>query len=173
VPDPDVEILGLQVPPEVPAESVAQTSTGLLIIDHTCTDLSKIPDYWLEEAKKLTFHYAHTSHGSQINSGILKLEQTEPKYSVAIQTSGNVGLPGETGALRLYDGNNLGGGNTYITPDDYWSTSYGVNRTRSVADTGWFDFSMWSWCGQQSSNSEATVQQYLDALNQFEAESAF
>jgi len=37
-----------------------------------------------------------------------------------------------------------------------------------VANTGWFNFSMWSWCGQQSDNSEATVQQYLDTLNQFE-----
>jgi len=149
---------------------MAQPGAGPIIIDHTCTDISQIPDYWLEEAKKLTFHYAHTSHGSQINSGILKLEQLDPQYSVAIRTSGSVGLPGETGALRLYDGNNLGGDNTYITPDDYWSTSYGSNRTRSVADTGWFGFSMWSWCGQQSSNSEATVQQYLDTLNQFETE---
>jgi uncharacterized repeat protein (TIGR01451 family) len=154
----------------IPITNIAQAATGPIVIDHTCTDISKIPDYWLEEAKKLTFHYAHTSHGSQINSGILKLEQIEPKYSIAIQTSGNVGLPGETGALRMYDGNNLGDGNTYITPDDYWGTPYGVNRTRSVADTGWFGFSMWSWCGQQSSNSVATVQQYLDTLNQFETE---
>ena len=27
---------------------------------------------------------------------------------------------------------------------------------------------MWAWCGQQSSNSTATVQQYLDTMNQFE-----
>jgi hypothetical protein len=29
---------------------------------------------------------------------------------------------------------------------------------------------MWSWCGQQSSNSAATTQRYLDALNQLEGE---
>ena len=29
---------------------------------------------------------------------------------------------------------------------------------------------MWAWCGQQSDNSTATVQQYLDTLNSFEAQ---
>jgi uncharacterized repeat protein (TIGR01451 family) len=137
-----------------------------IIIDHTCTDLSQIPDYWIERAKELTLHYAHTSHGSQINSGILALEQENPKYSVAIRTSASSpGLPDEAGALRIYDGNPP---ETYITPEDYWSTENGRHRTRAVADTGLFNFSMWSWCGQQSDNSEDTVQQYLDILNDFE-----
>ena len=33
-----------------------------IIIDHTCTDMSQIPADWLEKAKQLTLHYAHTSH---------------------------------------------------------------------------------------------------------------
>ncbi len=41
-----------------------------IIVDHTSTDLSKIPDYWLEQARKLTFHFAHTSHGSQLVTGL-------------------------------------------------------------------------------------------------------
>jgi len=57
----------LAIFPGAPAHSQA------IIIDHTCTDQNRIPDYWLEQAKKLTLHYAHTSHGSQINSGILNL----------------------------------------------------------------------------------------------------
>jgi len=139
-----------------------------IVIDHTCTDLSKIPDYWIERAKELTLHYAHTSHGSQINSGILALEQADPKYSVAIRTSASSpGLPDEEGALRIYDGNPP---ETYITPEDYWSTESGRNRTRAVADTGLFDYSMWSWCGQQSSNPTTTVQLYLDTLDTFEQE---
>lgn len=141
-----------------------------IIIDHTCTDLSKIPDYWLERAKELTFHYAHTSHGSQINSGIERLEEVDPKYSVTILESGDVGLPSEAGALRIYDGNNLGGDNTYVVPHDYWCSPYGWDRTRSVADTGWFDFSMWSWCGEQSHNPTTTVQIYLDVMAGFETD---
>jgi len=44
-----------------------------IVVDHTNTNISKIPDYWIGEAKKLTLHYAHTSHGEQINVGLLWL----------------------------------------------------------------------------------------------------
>ena len=66
-------------PPPFSAEG--STANGPIIIDHTTTDLSQIPAYWLEEAKKLTFHFAHTSHGEQIIEGILKLEQVDPTYA--------------------------------------------------------------------------------------------
>jgi len=98
------------------------------------------------------------------------LEAQNLEYNVAILESDVVSLPSETGALRTYDGNNLGGSDTYITPDEYWETTYGIQKTQSVVNTGWFNLSMWSWCGQQSDNSEATVQQYLDTLNQFESQ---
>ena len=68
-------------------------AAGPIIIDHTCTDLSQIPDVWLEQAKSLTLHYAHTSHGSQVTSGISNLESQNAIYSVAIRTSTSAGLP--------------------------------------------------------------------------------
>jgi uncharacterized repeat protein (TIGR01451 family) len=145
-------------------------ATGPIIIDHTCTDLSEIPDYWLEEAKKLSIHYAHTSHGSQINSGLDKLEQVDAKYSFYRFNAGGTppsSLPCGSGELCMYDGNPP---ETYIEPDDYWSTTNGVNRTQAVANTNLFNYSMWSWCGQQSSNSTATVQSYLDTMTQFETD---
>ena len=102
-----------------------------IIIDHTCTDISRIPAYWLEQAKQLTIHYAHTSHGSQINSGILNLESQDAAYSVAIRTSTTAGLsPSENPpALRMYDGNPP---ETYINPGDYWNGESGRNRTRGA-----------------------------------------
>jgi len=39
-----------------------------------------------------------------------------------------------------------------------------------VADTGDYDFSMWSWCGQVSSAKQSYIQSYLDTINQFENE---
>jgi hypothetical protein len=149
-----------------PERSAAQT----IVIDHTCTDLSKIPAYWLTQAKNLTIHYAHTSHGSQIISGIEKLEQINPQYNVRITYAGETppgSLPGDPGELRLYDGNPP---ETYIEPDDYWSTPEGIGRTQAVANTGLFGFSMWAWCGQQSDNPPEVVQQYLDQLNAFETQ---
>jgi hypothetical protein len=156
--------------PAPPSEQPAVApSGGTLIIDHTCTDLSRIPDHWIEEAKKLTLHYGHTSHGSQLISGITRLEEVDPKYNVAVRDWDPAALPDEGGALRIYDGNNWDGDN-YIMPEMYWADEEGKNRTRSVASTGLFNLSMWSWCGQQSENDPATVNQYLETLNQFEAE---
>jgi len=148
--------------------SAAQAQSGL-IIDHHCTDLSKVSAYWIDQAKLLTIHYAHTSHGSQVNSGADRLELDYPFYSIARRTSETEGLPPEEDppALRMYDGNPP---ETYITPEDYWSTVDGCDRTRAVADTGNYDFSMWSWCGQVSSASEAWILEYLETMAQFEVE---
>jgi hypothetical protein len=157
-----------------PQPSATASPTGdYLIVDHNAVaDFENIPDYWLEQAKQLTIHYAHTSHGSQINSGLAYLEQyvDAQKYSFARRSSSSTpGLPAvETPpALRMYDGNPP---ETYITPEDYWSTNGGINRTKAVADTGVYSISLWSWCGQQSSNTVATVNQYLSVMNNFESE---
>jgi len=172
---PDAGAYESEQPSEVPATTTAQDSavSQAIIIDHTCTDLSKIPDYWIEKAKELAFHYAHTSHGGQIRSGIEKLEQVSPpdsKYNIRITDAGctpPTSLPGGPGELRIYDGNPP---ETYITPEDYWSEPEGVTRTKAVADTGLFNYSMWSWCGQQSSNPTTTVQLYLDTMAGFETQ---
>ena len=140
-----------------------------IIIDHKCTKIEAIPAYWIDQAKQLTIHYAHTSHGSQVISGALLLEQQDTFYSLAVRASTSEGLPPveDPPALRMYDGNPP---ETYIGPEDYWSTTDGRDRTRAVADTGNYDYSMWSWCGQQSSNSYETTQAYLDTMAQFESE---
>lgn len=150
--------------PEHPFPTGAQAGQAI-IIDHTCTDLSRIPDYWLQEAKKLTFHYAHTSHGSQIVSGLHYLEGRNAKYNMAVKEGGNIELPVEDGALRLYDGFP---NDTYVEPEDYWASPFGIGQTQSVAVTGLFNYSMWSWCGQQSDNSPETVQTYLNTMTGFE-----
>ena len=140
-----------------------------ITIDHTCTDISRIPAYWLEEAKKLTLHFAHTSHGSQIISGLLNLESQEARYALSVRTDNAAGLPPEEvpAALRIYDGNPP---ETYIEPEDYWNSEEGKNRTRAVAGAGIYDFSMWAWCGQVSSATETYIETYLQTLNQFESE---
>jgi hypothetical protein len=142
---------------------VAVQADQAIVIDHTCTDLRKIPDYWLEEAKKLAIHYAHTSHGQQINEGGIALSERNPKYNLLIFYAGvtPTSLPDQCGnALCVYDSG----------PQDvtYWSTEEGRNQTRTVANTGLFGFSMWSWCGQQSTNEASMVQLYLDTMRTFE-----
>lgn len=159
--------VGLARSARAEAQPTLARFAGTLIVDHTCTDISRIPDYWLTQAKNIVFHFAHTSHGSQVNSGLLKLEENNAKYGVNIHYGGSVALPSGSGVLRIYDGNNYPE-TDYITPELYWDSADGIAHTRAVANTGWFGYSMWSWCGQQSDNSPATVQQYLNQMNQFE-----
>ena len=65
--------------PLLPTTKRASAPTGMestqaqqpIIIDHTCTDLSKIPEHWIEQAKEqLRISYGHTSHGSHPISGM-------------------------------------------------------------------------------------------------------
>jgi hypothetical protein len=156
----------------VPAASLAAAPSfpGGLFIDHTAVrDFDAIPPDWLDRARQLTLHYAHTSHGSQIISGILALETALPSYRVAVRANGSEGLPAAATpvALRIYVGNPP---NTYITPDRYWKSASGMTATRSVARTGQYNFSMWAWCGEQSKNKTATINTYLGNLNQLESE---
>lgn len=142
-----------------------------IVVDHTCTDVSRIPDYWIEQAKQLTIHYAHTSHGSQIMSGLKALRQMDPKYDYAVEYAGQgPSLPAATGTLRILDGNPPH--DTYITPELYWASEDGRNRTRAVAQSGLFGFSMWSWCGQMSYYGSEQVQEYIGALDAWETEYA-
>jgi hypothetical protein len=138
-----------------------------IIIDHTTVDISKIPLAWIAQAKTLALHFGHTSHGSQILTGLDWLMNQNAQYTVDIRYT--VEPSGGANGVQIYDGNNYNGDN-YITPEMYWSTIDGLSHTRSVAESGAFQYSMWAWCGQQSGNDDATVDQYLGALNQLETE---
>ncbi|MCD4737858.1 MAG: DUF11 domain-containing protein [Anaerolineae bacterium] len=157
-----------------PAADTAQTRNAptaeAIIVDHTCTDLSEIPDYWLAQARGMAIHYAHTSHGSQIISGLEALEREDSKYAVSVFYAGDnppTTLTCDAGALCIYDGNPP---ETHVGPTDYWKDDAGKNRTRAVADTSLFDHSMWSWCGELSWYPTSYRELYLTAMTGFETE---
>ena len=53
-----------------------------IVADHTCHDIDQIPKHWLEVAKaNFGISYGHTSHGSQIISGMQALEQKDDFFS--------------------------------------------------------------------------------------------
>jgi hypothetical protein len=139
---------------------------ALLTIDHTCTDLSQIPDEWIDSVQaNLRLHYAHTSHGGQLTTGLNRLEAEDAKYDVSITHSS---LPTDAGALCIFDGQET---ETYITPELYWETETGMNNTRNVlTNNPTINVSMWSWCCQLTGYSEAQTQAYLDSVTVLEAE---
>jgi hypothetical protein len=150
--------------------SISPPSTAI-IVNHRHTDISQIPDVWIGHAKKFVVHYAHTSHGSQVLTGLRWLEEQDAKYNVDIEANGTVVLPSDTTALRIYDGNNYPG-DTYITPDMYWEAEDGIDHTEITLNTGWFDISLWTWCGQMSDDSDAQVRDYIDVLTQLDSDYA-
>ena len=82
-----------------------------IIIDHNCTEISRIPMEWIDAAKeKIKLHYAHTSHGGQILEGMKEIVKSEPGYSFARKEKG---LPVTTDSLAIFDGQE---NDAYISP---------------------------------------------------------
>jgi len=138
-----------------------------IIIDHTSTDISKIPSCWIEKAKTLTMQYAHRSHGNNIFEGMgyLSTINSNLKYNRALNT-----LPAQTSpiGIRIMDGNPPL--NTYSTPDLFWNTTAGLTATENNWKTGLYNISMWAWSSEFGSNISPTIietgiQTYLNGMN--------
>jgi hypothetical protein len=140
-----------------------------IIIDHTCTDITKIPDTWISKVKSmLKVHYAHTSHGEQITVGLERLSNSNSKYHYYPD---NCNMPQTTQYLSLMDGQYYDYYcETYVTPDLYWEGSYGLNITRSVLNSFDVNVSLWMWCTQLDEYSQSQTQTYLNTMAQLEAE---
>lgn len=137
---------------------------GGLIIDHTCINLSAIPGEWIDSAQDdIKIHYAHTSHGGQITTGLTRLESANSTFDVSI---GSGVLPTDTGTLCMLDGNPP---HSYITPELYWQGADARVITQNTIDNNpTVTLSLWSWCCQLYDYSEAATQEYLDAMTLLE-----
>ncbi|MHA1331663.1 MAG: hypothetical protein ACTSR2_11350 [Candidatus Hodarchaeales archaeon] len=151
----------------IPVNSVLQDQA--IIADHKITNmvrLDQIPDSAIINAKNaLHIAYGHTSHGSQIITGMSAL----PAFKEA-----NGGTEG------LYDWNE-GGTDGALDIDDYFVDGdlgnpdriTWANRTRDYLDNP--DHSdvnvvMWSWCGQVSTATEEDISTYLTIMTELESE---
>jgi cysteine-rich repeat protein len=154
----------------------AKLCLGPIVIDHTSTNLSKIPQYWLDKAKELTIQYAHRSDGNQLIEGAIFLNSVDSvKYRFLerdVGAGGVAALPIQTSppGLRLMDGNPPL--DAYSVPGLYWQTAAGINATRNNAETSLFNYSMWSWCDELTypSWTNASIQPYLNQMDAFEKE---
>ncbi len=149
-----VVILGLAALMNVPG-AWAQDA---IIIDHNCTDLGQVPAAWIQQAKaQLRASYGHTSHGSQVISGMDLIKN--PAGSLYWWD-----YSGTQSGLSLWDytpGGDLG------APDyTAWAAltramlnGYGADRNVVV----------WSWCGQADTSPE-NIQTYLNLMAQLRAD---
>ncbi|MBN1875308.1 MAG: DUF11 domain-containing protein [Anaerolineae bacterium] len=165
--------------------AAAPTRTTPIIIDHSTTDITIVPQAWIEAAKRdLHIGYGHTSHGSQLPSGMSGLvafanngglELSLPQDIFAFSHDGN-----EDGVyLHLFEGDGYGSGD--LDHDVGYYPAW-VNETRAYLgdpdpETGRgtlhseMNVIMWSWCGQASGRSEqGMIDTYLAPMTQLEAD---
>lgn len=132
--------------------------SGPIIIDHDCIDLDSIPIYWIKAARNvLHIAYGHTSHGSQIITGM----------------AGLVSFKGSLYAFRPYDRNGealdlrdcpFRGASDLGNPDrTAWERA-----TRSYLENHpEVNVVVWSWCGQ-ADTSEKNIDLYLSLMEGLE-----
>ena len=119
-----------------------------LIIDHRHTDLNRIPDVWITQAKN-TLHiaYQHTSHGSQIVTGMGSLRDY-PSFGTKYDFD-DAGV--RAGALDL-DDYGIPGGSADLSTGDYIDANGvtpWVTATRNLLDNpdnNHVNVIVWSWC---------------------------
>lgn len=149
---------------------VLNVAADATIIDHNHTDITQIPQSAIEQAKaNLHIAYGHTSHGSQLVTGMSGL--------VEFANGGGLGLSlphdifawnngGTDGALDLHDEAMSGDVGYY----PQW-----VENTRTYLDSpanADVNVIIWSWCGQVGDKfSTGTLEsQYLTPMSQLEAD---
>ena len=141
-----------------------------IIIDHAHTDIFRVSQADIEEAK-LTLHiaYGHTSHGSQLTTGMNGLVDFANNGGLGISLPHDIfawNNGGTDGALDLDD---------YAMSEDVGYYPQWVNSTRSYLDNpgnGDVNVIIWSWCGQVEDKYRAGTleSEYLAPMAQVEAD---
>lgn len=134
-----------------------------IIIDHTCTDITKIPTTWINQAKSsFRCSYGHTSHGSQLITG-MEVYMNDSNYSSVFRFTSDGST--SSGYLSISDYTPDGDlGNPDFTTWESETRAYlnGAGSNRNVV--------MWSWCGQLSWASTSDVDTYLSLMAGLESD---
>jgi len=132
---------------------VSSFAYGQIIIDHLCTDITIVPQPWVEQAKAdLHIAYGHTSHGSQVTVGMTGLVDFMN------------GLGGYPEDLYAWNNGGIGGALDLDEEDEavYWhdlgddgELDWAVNTVAYLDAPANIDVNviMWSWCGGVSGNT--------------------
>jgi hypothetical protein len=142
------------------AEGPVAPAVNGMTIDHECRTLASIPRECIESAKsRLHIAYGHTSHGSQLITGMTGLVGF--KGTLYAFNSGGTG-----GALDLRD-TPFAGASDLGNPDrTAWT---GATRTYLAANPD-VNVVIWSWCGQVSSATRADIDAYLGLMSGLESD---
>jgi len=133
------------------------SARGTILVDHNCTVLSSIPEYWIDQAKQdLHIAYQHTSHGSQLVTGMSALADY-PAFGTTYQWSDDgsagldlddYGIPGAVPDLSQGD---------YI--DDNGVTPWVTSTRNFLNDSSNYHVNVvvWSWCSINGHDAQRYV----------------
>jgi hypothetical protein len=136
-----------------------------IIVNHTSTHLAEIPLSAIKTAKSnLHIAYGHTSHGSQIITGM----------------TGLLTFPGAPHGNTTYTFNNGGTGGALDLKDNPFSGAYDLgnpDRTRWASATRNYlnanpriNVIIWAWCGEAETATASDINTYLTLMNGLESE---
>lgn len=133
-------------------------TTGAVVVNHNSMIISTIPQQWIEQAKaNLIIAYGHTSHGSQLVSGMTGLINF---ISDLYDFNGD----GSGGALEFRDTPFSGAADLGNPDREAWEEA-----TRNYLDAhSEVNVIIWSWCGQVSSATESDINLYLNLMDGLE-----
>jgi hypothetical protein len=146
------------------------TRTEPLVIDHTCTDITQIPEWaFLQTKTLLHIAYAHTSHGAQITGGMRGLVDFANRGGKGLSLPEDIFAwndGGSDGALDFHD---------YAMGDDVGYYPQWINRTRAYLDdprNADVNVIIWSWCGQVDSKyvNNSLFNEYIIPMSQLETD---
>ena len=127
-----------------------------IIINHLSVDLSQIleNDFINKAANELIIGYGHTSHGSQLITGMNALMAYYPNGKLKWSKNGGIGI------LKIEEGGTLELDCGYVGWDDKTRTYLNNNPKCNVI--------IWSWCGQV--NDVDLNSHYLSKMEKLEQE---
>jgi hypothetical protein len=140
-----------------------QSQLEPVIINHTSTNLSLVPETAIVIAKK-TLHitYGHTSHGSQITTGMTGLSQ----FAGAPRDSSLYTWDSKNSECALDLRDSVMSGDLGNPDHRSWA-----DRTRTYLDAHRdVNVVLWSWCGQVSFAKESQINTYLSLMNKLESD---
>lgn len=123
-----------------------------IAVDHTCTDISIIPDEWISEAKKLIVHSAGQSHSTQITKGLELLYKQDSRYAYDIVNK--LDSPATDMLIlvtRQRNSTNTDWETGYVGEEHYWATETAREMATSTLQYAMdmgnpFTASVWLWC---------------------------
>jgi len=148
-----------------------------IIADHTIVDrYDDIPQYYIDQVKKMWVSYAGESHSEGVRIGATNLETADPTYAVSVVESGTPEAY-TTANLRLSratwgDVNNASGWIYDYGEQDWFMTDLAVARTKaslSYCDTAGpeLDVFGFGWCWDGNYYAADSIKKYISVTQEY------